>query len=274
MTDAKTFLVALGALTLLLAACPPEPPAPASGDYAFPHAEDFGQGPVHGKAWLASPEGCDTCHLQGKGGPEAEHCDRCHDQYPHVAGFDAPEMHGPAWREALGGCDTCHETGERRPAEVADSACRDCHLDYPHRVTWVRPEIHGPKVIEEGPEVCGECHGVDWNGTESVDGCLECHEHFPHPPGYDEPEAHGFADAGNQDKCATACHGEDFQVGTSGVSCYDCHEAYPHSPDYATLKHREDLAELGEDACLNCHEGGAGHPEPFSCVTTCHGGGS
>ena len=262
-------------LALLLSAwgCPPEPAPTYDGDYAFPHADDFDEGAVHGAAWKASPRGCDECHRQGRGGPDARTCESCHDLYPHAEGYDDPLTHGPAWTERDTECFACHGSGERRPAAVEDSACRDCHVDYPHRLTFARPEIHGTRVLDAGLEVCGTCHGEAFDGTLSVDGCIDCHEHFPHSEGYEEGEAHAMTGSlDNQHECTT-CHGNDFSGATSGVACADCHEAYPHGTGYSGLSHREDLAALGEEECLACHTDGAGHPESYSCTSNCHGGG-
>lgn len=263
------------ALAALLTAwgCPPDD-EPGAGEYGFPHSDDFGDGPVHGPAWKTSPEGCDECHVQGKGGPDAWTCETCHEHYPHPEGTDNPVTHGLAWGAYADRCFACHGTGERRPAGVEDSACRDCHQDYPHRVTWALPGIHGPSVLAEGPEVCGTCHGEQYEGTLTTDGCIDCHEHFPHGEGYDEADTHGVVGtAENQHECSTSCHGTDLMGGSSEVACADCHEAYPHDRDYTGLAHREDLAALGEEECLACHTDGGGHPETFSCTTTCHGGG-
>ena len=261
-------------LVLVLWGCAEEPPAP-SGAYTFPHARGFLQGEQHGAAWLDSPSGCVDCHQQGLGGPQAETCSECHALYPHAEGYGEAAVHGPEGMDGGPVCFDCHGTGERRPVDVEESACRDCHREYPHRATYARPELHGARVLDEGREACDRCHGEGGGGTETVEACFDCHELYPHEEGYEEGAAHATdGNAENQDQCASSCHGPDLSGGSSGVSCAECHEAYPHAPDYSGMPHRDDLATLGEAECLECHVDGAGHAAPFTCVTSCHGGGS
>ena len=268
-----TRLLPLLVVGLLLAACAEEPPAP-EGLYTFPHEAGFYDGPAHGAPWLASPSGCIDCHQRGLGGPYAEPCTECHVLYPHAEDYREATVHGPDGLDGGLACFDCHGTGERRPVDVDESACRDCHRQYPHRATYARPEIHGVPVLDDGLEPCAGCHGEDGGGTDTVDACFDCHELYPHPEGYGEGEAHATDGNGeNQHQCATSCHGPDLSGGSSGVTCAECHEVYPHQRDYSGLPHREDLAAVGEEECLDCHVEGAGHPAPFTCVTTCHGGG-
>lgn len=250
-----------------------DPPAPNTA-YAFPHPADFGDGEEHGPAWRTAPDGCVRCHFPPQAAPTARRCDECHPTYPHAEGYAQASAHGADGQDGGMACVDCHGTGERRPCDVEGSACRDCHLHYPHRQTWPLPAIHGQPVLDHGVAVCGSCHGDDHGGSTLTGGCLDCHPLYPHQEGYDQGDVHGpiSLEQGAR-SCASSCHGDDWEGGGSGVACADCHPPYPHADGYGSA-HQEDAVELGEEACLACHDDDPGFPANFTCATVCHGGGT
>ena len=93
-----------------------------------------------------------------------------------------------------------------------------------HPEAWLNEEsdqFHGNAVVENSPENCRSCHGVEYTGGTSDKSCFSCHELYPHA-GWKTDAAHGasiIAKLYEIEDCKD-CHGDDYGGGSSDVSCY------------------------------------------------------
>lgn len=185
-----------------------------------------------------SPLTCESCHREGRYGPESVDCTGCHN------GQD-PNYMGEHTARFGGNCLACHD-GQDRMIEFehdrlfalegghGDAACEDCHIEY----TFAG--MSGDCVAcHEDPEVHAGQFGLD---------CARCHTAAAWVPA--QLTRHTFRlDHGEEGEVACeTCHADTYVVYT----CYGCHD---HQPGEMRAAHeREEIAEF--EACHECHPTG------------------
>lgn len=253
----------------------PTVPVTSGGLVAFPHAEGFKAGTLHGKEALdVGVAACETCHRED--GTAAATCASCHAGYPHTDGWLAGAVHGqgltgdegPAARVL---CMECHG-GETGLVATTERSCTSCHASYPHPEGWADVGQHGLFALARGsaPAACGSCHGADLTGTPTAPSCTTCHTDYPHVEGWSDAAVHSVSALADMSSCE-GCHGVLGTGGSAGVACARCHASFPHPTDWAKT-HLGTVAKVGEAACASCHEAGFGPDTMIApCGASCHG---
>lgn len=145
-------------------------------------------------------------------------------------------------------CQQCHAS--TFTGGTAGVSCVECHNTINvHQDGLKNPSsdnFHGKYFLSTTPplkmNVCSECHGVDYEGSNITPDCRRCHEGITvHKDGVKNPSSdnfHGkFIQAHKWDlgECAQ-CHGETYTGGLVAPTCNTCHSK-PGGPESCNTCH-------------------------------------